>query len=112
MSSLIEHGLKNIYFKVYCFYGDMSNIMTLTPLNLSVQALKLLLYCALPVLLANIVVGVFMAVVQAITHIQDSSLSFVPKAIITAVVFFLFHDRMFQAFQIFFHNVMRYIAIY
>jgi flagellar biosynthesis protein FliQ len=86
--------------------------MVITPLNLSVQALKLLFYCAAPVLFANIIVGVIMAIVQAITHIQDSSLSFVPKALVTALVFFIFHDRMFHAFQIFFHHIMQYVAMY
>ncbi len=51
------------------------------------EALELLLMVSLPVLLVVMVVGLVVSVFQAITQINESTLSFVPKLIAAVVVF-------------------------
>ena len=55
-------------------------------LELSTQALELALRVALPLLLVGLVVGLAVSVFQAVTQIQEQTLSFIPKIIGLAVV--------------------------
>ena len=55
-------------------------------MNLSTQALDLVVKVGGPLLLVGLVVGLVVSVFQAITQIQEQSLSFIPKIIATAVV--------------------------
>jgi flagellar biosynthetic protein FliQ len=57
-----------------------------TVMNLSTQALDLSIKIGGPLLLVGLVVGLVVSVFQAITQIQEQSLSFIPKIIATAVV--------------------------
>ena len=53
------------------------------------EALFLLLTVAMPVLLTVLVVGLIVSVFQAITQINEASLSFVPKLLAAVAVFAL-----------------------
>jgi flagellar biosynthetic protein FliQ len=55
-------------------------------INLANQALELALKVALPLMLAGLVVGLIVSVFQAVTQIQEQTLSFIPKILVTAVV--------------------------
>jgi flagellar biosynthesis protein FliQ len=57
-----------------------------TVLELSTQALELSLRVALPLLLVGLVVGVAVSVFQAVTQIQEQTLSFIPKILAIAGV--------------------------
>jgi flagellar biosynthetic protein FliQ len=57
-----------------------------TVMNLSTQALDLSIKLGGPLLLVGLAVGLIVSVFQAITQIQEQSLSFIPKIIATAVV--------------------------
>jgi flagellar biosynthetic protein FliQ len=57
-----------------------------TVVNLATQAMGLALKVAGPVLLVALVVGVIVSVFQAVTQIQEQSLSLVPKIAAVAVV--------------------------
>jgi flagellar biosynthetic protein FliQ len=57
-----------------------------TVMNLSTQALDVSIKIGGPLLLVGLVVGLVVSVFQAITQIQEQSLSFIPKIIATAVV--------------------------
>ena len=57
-----------------------------TVLELCTQALELTLRVALPLLLVGLVVGVAVSVFQAVTQIQEQTLSFIPKILAVAVV--------------------------
>ena len=50
------------------------------------QALFITLKIAAPILLAGIVVGLVVSVLQSVTSIQDQTLSFVPKIVVMVVV--------------------------
>ena len=55
-------------------------------LELSTQALELALRVALPLLGVGLVVGLAVSIFQAVTQIQEQTLSFIPKIIGLAVV--------------------------
>ncbi len=60
-----------------------------TVVNLSSQAMALALKVAGPLLLAALVIGLVISVFQAVTQIQEQSLSLIPKIIGIAVVIIL-----------------------
>lgn len=51
------------------------------------EALTLLLMISLPVLLSVLVVGLVVSIFQAVTQINENTLSFVPKLIAAVLVF-------------------------
>jgi flagellar biosynthetic protein FliQ len=57
-----------------------------TVMNLWTQALELVIKVGGPLLLVGLVIGLIVSVFQAITQIQEQSLSFIPKLIATGVV--------------------------
>ena len=50
-----------------------------TVVDLTMRTLELALKIGLPLLLASLVVGLLVSVFQAVTQIQEQTLSFVPK---------------------------------
>ena len=56
-------------------------------LTFAQEALLLLLTVSLPVLLTGMVVGLVVSIFQAVTQINESTLSFVPKMVAAVVVF-------------------------
>jgi flagellar biosynthetic protein FliQ len=57
-----------------------------TVMNLSTQALNVAMKVGGPLLLVGLAVGLVVSVFQAITQIQEQSLSFIPKIIATVLV--------------------------
>jgi flagellar biosynthetic protein FliQ len=57
-----------------------------TVVHLAVQALVLTLKVSAPILLVGLVVGLIVSVFQAVTQIQEATLSFVPKILATGAV--------------------------
>ena len=55
-------------------------------IKLSMDALTLSLKIALPLMLAGLIVGLVVSIFQAITQIQEMTLTFIPKILVTAVV--------------------------
>ena len=55
-------------------------------LELCTQALELALRVGLPLLIAGLVVGLAVSVFQAVTQIQEQTLSFIPKVLGLVVV--------------------------
>jgi flagellar biosynthetic protein FliQ len=55
-------------------------------IGLGVETFKIALYLSLPMLLAGMVAGLSISIFQAVTQINESTLSFVPKILITIVV--------------------------
>ena len=55
-------------------------------INLVMEAMSLAFKVAMPLLLAGLVVGLIVSVFQAVTQIQEQTLSFIPKIIGLAVV--------------------------
>jgi flagellar biosynthetic protein FliQ len=57
-----------------------------TVVSLAVDAMTLALKIGLPILLAGLVVGLVVSVFQAVTQIQEQTLTFIPKILVTAAV--------------------------
>ena len=57
-----------------------------TVIHLAMQALIVALKVSMPFLLAGLVVGLVVSVFQAVTQIQEQTLSFIPKILVTGVV--------------------------
>jgi flagellar biosynthetic protein FliQ len=59
-------------------------------LGLGREAITLTLLVAAPMLVLGLLVGVIISILQAVTQIQEMTLTFVPKIIVVAVAFLLF----------------------
>ena len=57
-----------------------------TVIHLAVEALTLTLKISMPFLLAALIVGLLVSVFQAVTQIQEMTLSFIPKILVTVAV--------------------------
>jgi len=54
-------------------------------LNVSYEAFKMILLISMPMLLAGLLIGVAISIVQVMTQIQEMTLTFVPKIIVVFV---------------------------
>ena len=59
-------------------------------LDLSKQALEITLMVSAPMLLAGLVVGVLVSLFQAVTQIQEPTLTFIPKILAVSLALLLF----------------------
>jgi flagellar biosynthesis protein FliQ len=57
-----------------------------TVVTLATQAMSLALKLSIPLLGVGLVVGVLISIVQAVTSIQEQTLSFIPKVLAMAAV--------------------------
>ena len=57
-----------------------------TVVSIMVDAMELAMKLGLPLLLAGLVVGLVISVFQAVTQIQEQTLTFIPKILATAAV--------------------------
>jgi flagellar biosynthesis protein FliQ len=60
-----------------------------TVINLATQAMSLAMKVAGPLLLTGLVIGLIVSLFQAVTQIQEQSLSFIPKIVGVAVLIVL-----------------------
>ena len=54
------------------------------------QALTVALMVAAPLLITSLAVGILVSLIQAVTQIQEQTLTFIPKLIAMAAVFVIF----------------------
>lgn len=80
-----------------------------TVMNLATQALDLAIKIAGPLLLVGLVVGLVVSVFQAVTQIQEQSLTFIPKIIATAVVLIVAGPWMMNQLLAYTENLFRSI---
>lgn len=57
-----------------------------TVINLATQAMTLAVEVGGPILLAGLVIGLIISIFQAVTSIQEQTLTFIPKIIAVAVI--------------------------
>ena len=55
-------------------------------MSLGAEAIKVMIYIAGPLLLAAMAIGIIVSVIQAITQINEATLTFIPKIIAIIVV--------------------------
>ncbi len=63
-------------------------------IGLARQALETMLLVSLPILLICLITGVIISIMQSVTQIQEMTLSFVPKIVITFVALLVFGSWM------------------
>ena len=66
-------------------------------LDLARHALLMTLQLAAPFLIAALVVGLVMGILQSLTQIQEQTLAFVPKLVVVGIVFVLALPWMLQS---------------
>jgi flagellar biosynthesis protein FliQ len=77
-----------------------------TVIQLATQALILTLKVSMPFLLAGLVVGVVVSVFQAVTQIQEQTLSFIPKILVTGAVMALAGPWMLNQLLLYTHDLL------
>jgi flagellar biosynthetic protein FliQ len=75
------------------------------------KAMLLMLYMCGPMLLAALFVGLFIALFQAATHINEMTMTFIPKILTVLLVLMFFLPTMVALFKDFFINLMAIIPI-
>ncbi len=60
--------------------------------DITVQAVWLIIKCSAPMLIASLVVGLIISIFQTVTSIQEQTLTFVPKLITIFVVLIITGD--------------------
>ena len=81
----------------------MSEEMTL---SLAKQTLETVLLVSAPMLGAGLIVGVIVSIVQIITSIHDSALAFVPRIVVTFVVFLIMFPWMMSRMVSYTHTLL------
>lgn len=58
-------------------------------LRLAQEAMKTTAFVAAPILISTLVIGLVVSIFQALTQINESSLSFIPKMLVVGIVLVL-----------------------
>lgn len=83
-----------------------------TILFLAKEAIKLTIFIAAPFLITALVVGLVISIFQAVTQIQEMTLTFVPKILALILVFFLTLPWMLKRLIYFTENLILNIPNY
>ena len=76
-----------------------------TVVSLTVDALTLSMKIGLPILLAGLLVGLIVSVFQAVTSIQEQTLTFIPKILATAAVIVIAGPWMLDQLVVYAHDL-------
>ncbi len=68
-------------------------------MSLASEAVKTIIYIAGPLLLAAMVVGILVSILQAVTQINESTLTFIPKMVAVLVVLTVMAPWMLEVLQ-------------
>lgn len=79
-------------------------------LELARDTIMVLLKIAAPVLMAGLAVGLVISLFQALTQIQEATLTFVPKVLIVFMTLFLVLPFMMHSLMDFFRMLMEHAA--
>jgi len=73
------------------------------------KAMLLMLYMCGPMLVAALIIGLVIAIFQAATHINEMTMTFIPKILTVVLVLMFFLPTMLALFKDFFVNLMSVI---
>lgn len=68
-------------------------------MNIASEAIKTTMYLSAPLLLAAMLIGIVVSVLQAITQINESTLTFIPKMIAVILVLVIMGPWMLETLQ-------------
>ena len=78
-------------------------------LEVTNQAVKVTLMLAAPMLLGALVVGIMVSLFQAVTQINEQTLSFIPKILVIVMAMVLLSPWMMETMTSFTHDLYAYI---
>ena len=81
-------------------------------LRLAKQTLETVLLVSAPMLGAGLIVGIIISVVQIITSIHDTALAFVPRIVVTFVVFLVVFPWMMTTMVSYTHTLLSSFDVY
>ena len=70
-----------------------------TVLEIGTECFKIALFLAGPMLLAAMVIGIIVSILQAVTQINENTLTFIPKIVAIAVVMAVMAPWMLKMFE-------------
>jgi flagellar biosynthetic protein FliQ len=74
-------------------------------ISLAMDAMSLALKIALPLLLAGLLVGLIVSIFQAVTQIQEQTLTFIPKILVTGAVIIVAGPWMLDQLVVYAHDL-------
>lgn len=77
--------------------------------EISREAIYVLIAVSTPILILSLVVGLIISLFQALTQIQESTLTFVPKLLIIYASMFVILPYMLSKLKIFNDHIIQYI---
>ena len=80
--------------------------------NFAQEAIKVTLFVSMPMLVLGLIVGVAISIFQAVTQIQEMTLTFVPKILIVLVALLLFSSWMLEQLMQFTVTTINQIPYY
>ena len=78
----------------------------LTVIEIGRKSMMLMLYLSGPMLITALVVGLLVSLFQAMTHINEMTMTFIPKIVAVTLVLLFFLPTMVQLFRDFFMELM------
>lgn len=76
------------------------------------DAIKTAISLAAPMLLAGLIIGLLVGIFQAVTSINEMTLTFIPKMLAVAVALIFFFPWMMQTMVVFTQNLFANIIFY
>jgi len=80
--------------------------------NFAQEAIKVTLFVSMPMLVLGLIVGVAISIFQAVTQIQEMTLTFVPKILIVMVTLLYFASWMLEQLMQFTMTTINQIPYY
>jgi flagellar biosynthesis protein FliQ len=80
--------------------------------NFAQEAIKVTLYVSMPMLVLGLIVGVAISIFQAVTQIQEMTLTFVPKILVVLVALLFFSSWMLEQLMQFTVTTINQIPYY
>jgi flagellar biosynthetic protein FliQ len=77
--------------------------------EISREAIYVLMMISAPILLLSLVVGLIVSLFQALTQIQENTLTFVPKIVAIYLSMLVFMPYMLSKLQVFVDHIMNHI---
>ena len=76
------------------------------------EAIKTTIFLSTPILLAGLIVGLIVSVIQAATSINEMTMTFIPKMLAVAVALIIFFPWMMQTMIEFTQNLLTNLPVY
>jgi flagellar biosynthetic protein FliQ len=80
--------------------------------NFAQEAIKVTIFVSMPMLLLGLIVGLAISIFQAVTQIQEMTLTFVPKILIVLVALLFFASWMLEQLMQFTMTTINQIPYY